>query len=652
MLASGDVDLRCVELELRLGKCRHGGPFKASVSGADYDALLGTLTARTDEFSVESSDSLLFYYDAAQFGLSDGGNVRVHWDAAAGAIVGVDRKKLVQHFDAELSHLPYDLRVAVAHEYDVPGVELGATELPPAHKSERQRMRHSFSECNTGEREPLWRIDITKVAAADESGAVETTFEVEIELIDCRTTLARWLATEDGGDAAMLSGLSQLWTLLGTLLGQVRAGSGSSTSFPDVPLERVREESELDSLRKTAVEWVPNFQNEASFPGPMPAAFSRRHFAMVQSNDYMVSEKSDGLRYMMLVNSSGVYLFDRLFDFYLVSGCDVLTTLLASNEVTVLDGELVRHQKSKRPMYLIFDAVVIDGSPVGNKKLTERLEAVRDKVIVPYRAAMDDGRLDEATLPFTMLGKAFHKKAAIGQLFSQSIKRSEGGDRIFSDSRRCHKTDGIIFTPVNSSYRPTTAAPILKWKFLDKQSVDLKLRFDQRHERWMLYCTGDRGSEIELRALDLSAADTAKISDDMRTNQHRTDDGGVVIELSYDVWGGRWHYQTIRADKQVGNNVRTVFDTLEVIAENVTEQELCYRLPRAPGDDRWQQRITEAMTRMNHTAAASSSSSSSTGAGSVPRRPSAQPPQQQRSSQQAQQAQQQQQQQRQEPDMF
>jgi hypothetical protein len=98
--------------------------------------------------------------------------------------------------------------------------------------------------------------------------------------------------------------------------------------------------------------------------------------------------------------------------------------------------------------------------------------------------------------------------------------------------------------------------------------------------------------------------------------------------------------------------VRTVFDTLEVIAENVTEQELCYRLPRAPGDDRWQQRITEAMTRMNHTAAASSSSSSSTGAGSVPRRPSAQPPQQQRSSQQAQQAQQQQQQQRQEPDMF
>jgi hypothetical protein len=333
----------------------------------------------------------------------------------------------------------------------------------------------------------------------------------------------------------------------------------------------------------------------------MPVAFSRRHMRLIQTTEYMVSEKSDGLRYMLLINSSGTYLFDRNFEFSLVHGYDVLTQLFAANEVTVLDGELVRHQKSSRPMFLIFDAVVIDGSPVGSKKLNERLDAVRTKVIEPYRAAVEQQRIDESKVPFMLIGKAFHAKKHLGTLFSH-VKRNESGDRVYVDNRRNHKTDGVIFTPVNSPYRPTPAAPILKWKFVDKLSADLKIMFDARQQKWCLYCTGDRHTDIEVRSVEFSPEDTARLSDDIR--QRPNSDGTYVIECTYDIWAGRWHYASIRADKKQGNNVRTVFDTLEVIAENITEQELCYRVPRAPQDDHWQARMTDAMQRMNQSAAA------------------------------------------------
>jgi len=69
---------------------------------------------------------------------------------------------------------------------------------------------------------------------------------------------------------------------------------------------------------------------------------------LVQSKEYYVSEKTDGLRYMMLVTKSGVYLVDRSFDFHAVIGFDQLVSLYASHGDTLLDGEMVCHQTTLR----------------------------------------------------------------------------------------------------------------------------------------------------------------------------------------------------------------------------------------------------------------------------------------------------------------
>jgi len=56
------------------------------------------------------------------------------------------------------------------------------------------------------------------------------------------------------------------------------------------------------------------------FPGVLPAAFSRKDFPAVQSGDYLFSEKTDGIRFMLLLNNDGVYLIDRHFQLFYVHG--------------------------------------------------------------------------------------------------------------------------------------------------------------------------------------------------------------------------------------------------------------------------------------------------------------------------------------------
>jgi hypothetical protein len=57
--------------------------------------------------------------------------------------------------------------------------------------------------------------------------------------------------------------------------------------------------------------WVDNTE----FPGSMPIVFSRRYFPIVQTKPYFVSEKTDGIRYLMLVLPEGIYCIDRKYHF-------------------------------------------------------------------------------------------------------------------------------------------------------------------------------------------------------------------------------------------------------------------------------------------------------------------------------------------------
>lgn len=108
----------------------------------------------------------------------------------------------------------------------------------------------------------------------------------------------------------------------------------------------------------------PEVDNTAdAFPGSMPVGFSRRSIPLIQQTDYYVSEKTDGLRYMMMITGECPYLIDRKFDFYVLQGFPLLVELFGQTGVTLLDGEMVRHAQTKQAMFMIFDIICLNGGP-------------------------------------------------------------------------------------------------------------------------------------------------------------------------------------------------------------------------------------------------------------------------------------------------
>ena len=68
-------------------------------------------------------------------------------------------------------------------------------------------------------------------------------------------------------------------------------------------------------------------QNSMGFQGPCQYLLVDGHFQPVQTREYVVSEKADGIRYFLFVSQKGVYLIDRKFDFFEIQGFNSLREL-------------------------------------------------------------------------------------------------------------------------------------------------------------------------------------------------------------------------------------------------------------------------------------------------------------------------------------
>jgi hypothetical protein len=138
--------------------------------------------------------------------------------------------------------------------------------------------------------------------------------------------------------------------------------------FADLHMVKITDKQQIANL-KGHVGKCCHMDPPDDFPGSMPVNFSRRFFPDIQTNNYFVSEKTDGVRYfLLLVQDLGCFLVDRSLNFYKVPGYSdggpiVLADFLAdANAPTLLDGEMVRHLKTQQPIFLIFDILELNGS--------------------------------------------------------------------------------------------------------------------------------------------------------------------------------------------------------------------------------------------------------------------------------------------------
>ncbi|GAB68547.1 mRNA capping enzyme [Plasmodium cynomolgi strain B] len=130
------------------------------------------------------------------------------------------------------------------------------------------------------------------------------------------------------------------------------------------------------------------------FPGSNPVSLTKHNIRNLFSKDYLICEKTDGVRYFLFIASNTTFLIDRNYDIF-KNDMHIPTQddLHAKQQLTLLDGELVQDTifnkkkgvEENKIMYLIYDGLFIHRKDITALNYLERLTNVYNSVIVPLK---------------------------------------------------------------------------------------------------------------------------------------------------------------------------------------------------------------------------------------------------------------------------
>lgn len=493
----------------------------------------------------------------------------------------------------QLPAADYDLRLQASVEHPAAplvGPDGKATGVPAEWSGKRTKRRFSWkSPSGVPDNQAwLWRADLTLVDEVTKDVAgnrqVQVVREVELELLPQARDL--WLGLKDAEEVIAMT--SKVATHLYHLLEAIN---------PIEPLSAIANPApELDQVAEAAanaacLQLRGNRPGKGSiFPGAQPVNMCKRSVSEVQRGSYYVAEKTDGVRYLMVavVGSAGpiCVLVDRSMKVFKVTGGFFLAEVLGTG--TVLDGELVHNRSMKKAIYVAFDILRYRDDVLMSQNFIDRLRSLSTGVMQSYAGRIHgDNASPDPHLMLVM--KSFYKRRKIMDLFRHV--NAEGRDRVFMDGKtRHHKTDGIIFQP-DAPYTMGTDSRLLKWKWADLASVDLRVYSAGGGGGWgrggagniRLCSEANHSEEVDLsNVVHLSEHDRARLVADMEGK--RT----VIAEVALDTGSGIWVYMGLRPDKDRPNFINTVIATMVEVAEGLSEEELKYRmLADAPASDDW-----------------------------------------------------------------
>ncbi|OQR82566.1 hypothetical protein ACHHYP_15857 [Achlya hypogyna] len=536
----------------------HGAKFVPGVKQSDYAHFMNTLVGLTNQDSYakhEEHQSVEMYPGSKRVIQEldpDGRPLRPKY---------LQVKERLGNIDIFLPHCPYDCRVSIALEFPASDPSSVAGVAP---ENERHKKRKSAIGKDV-------RVDLTEVSDGD----TVHSFEVELELKPAAVT--DWLNKgEDQTWQAANKNAGLLWNTVSKYF-MKDASQAYKVNWDDV-----------DPTNDIRNAYLQHFDHPAKFPGTMPVGFARANIPLVRARDkeYFVSEKTDGVRYFLVVGSR-VVLVDRSNLAFTAPGLDALVMMLPAG--TVLDGEYVLHHKLKKFVFMVFDIVAEGALPSAShvrKSFKERLMCIQNLLSEsgPYDHKM---REDPGQNVITLLRKRWQPVRHIREVFKQiqTMKEKKTGElvRIYDDGKRCHKTDGVVFCPGLTPYVPFSHQEYFKWKWSDLITIDFLAHLSDGHVH--LSCTGPGGKFVELdNIVVVDPRDLARIQGMLQTAPNQS----AIVEFAFNADVGLWQFKMVRPDKDTPNYIRTVLSSLINMAEAISEEELQCRI--LVGDD-WNERM-------------------------------------------------------------
>jgi hypothetical protein len=296
-------------------------------------------------------------------------------------------------------------------------------------------------------------------------------------------------------------------------------------------------------------EYVVNFihtvwGSKDYFPGPQPISIEYKHFPILKGAEYVVCEKTDGERYMMVAltyqGKRKCFFVNRSFKMFEVP----INLKKSAYEGTILDGELYDGT------LMVYDAVRVNGESVWDLNLMKRLEAARGLMKSIIYMKSDKWRLK---------CKTFHEMRHFEKFMDVYLPTVQ------------QKMDGLVFTPVNEPIRLGTHESMFKWKPQEQNTVDFLMKREPTRET-----PGFKKGPLAWR---LYVQEKGKLFFESEIPQNKMDEpwfeDGAIVECKYITWEEPMWWKPIkrRTDKTYPNNRRTFYRTIVNIKENIQMKE-------------------------------------------------------------------------------
>jgi hypothetical protein len=304
---------------------------------------------------------------------------------------------------------------------------------------------------------------------------------------------------------------------------------------PVTSLWKVLRGSPLEFHVLSVVHSAWGLQNNGYFPGPQPVSIERCHFQILKKNEYLVCEKTDGVRHLLVSTLFGdkkvCVIFNRAFDMTVVP----LNLPKSAYQCSILDGELVDKT------FVVYDAVTVSGTSVKDLNLFKRLESAE---------ALVSGILKIKTDAISVKVKKFYTLKKYKEFITEHLPSVP------------YKIDGLVFTPVSDCIKSGTHETMFKWKPRDNNTIDFQ--FKKWETKWGMYVI-EKGKLIFESELSFAKAPDWITED-------------CIVECQYmcDEHPRWWKPMNLRTDKTHPNNRRTFYRTLVNIKEDIQIGEFAF----------------------------------------------------------------------------
>lgn len=324
--------------------------------------------------------------------------------------------------------------------------------------------------------------------------------------------------------------------------------------------------------------------NQNVFRGTHPIPLTEDGINFIRNEDYYVTWKADGTRYMLIFYVHGcdkmIYAVGRddIVHRFEPELCEQLWKCIKvpKEEITrhcIFDAEFLyvsyfpvsssSDTLGNRPgLLLIHDVLVFDGDLLSHLSARKRLGKLQSIV------RNDDSILDKNSIQ----KNTFHNLArctSITMLFKNFYPKNDLRKLIrVLEEEKWKGVDGLIFMSCDRSYYGSKDRYLLKWKHPEKETVDFLVRFER----------STNGSDIhyihyycmEGNSMILYHTVTKKLS--QKSVDYFTLMDNKIIECIFK--SGTWNPLHIRKDKNYPNNRKAVDSSLQSIRNAFDEEKL------------------------------------------------------------------------------